>query len=41
MTLEEVVRGVATLSPALRCEPASVEWVQVHGCPPARLPVAV
>ena len=41
MTLEETVRGVASLAPKLRVDSAEIEWVQVLGRSPARLPVAL
>jgi cytochrome P450 len=41
MTLEETVRGVAELAPSLRVDPADIEWIQVLGRSPTRLPVAV
>jgi cytochrome P450 len=41
MTLEESVRGVAELSPTLAADPESLEWVQVLGISPARLPVTI
>jgi len=39
MTLEEVVRGVAELAPKLGADPDEIEWVQVLGRNPSRLPV--
>lgn len=41
MTLEEVVRGVASLAPKLGADPSGIEWVQVLGRSPSRIPVAV
>ncbi len=41
MTLEETVRGVSELSPTLGVDPDDIEWVQVLGRSPSRLPVAV
>ena len=41
MTLEEVVRGVTALEPALSADPDALEWVQVLGRSPARIPVVV
>ncbi len=41
MTLEEVVRGVSVLDPRLTVDPDDIEWVQVLGQNPARLPVKV
>ncbi len=41
MTLEEVVRGVSALDPRLTVDPDDIEWVQVLGQNPARLPVRV
>lgn len=41
MTLEESVRGVAELAPALAVDPESIEWCQVLGHSPATLPVSV
>jgi hypothetical protein len=40
MTLEEVVRGVTDLAPALTADPDDIEWVQSLGRSPARIPVA-
>ncbi len=40
-TLEEAVRGVAELSPTLAVDPDGVEWSQVLGRSPARLPVNI
>ena len=41
MTLEEVVRGVAALSPTLTADPDDIAWVQSLGRSPSRVPVAV
>jgi len=41
MTIEEVVRAIAELAPKLTADPESIEWVQVLGVAPARLPVAL
>ncbi len=41
MTLEEVVRGVSVLDPRMAVDPDEIEWVQVLGQSPARLPVSV
>ena len=41
MTLEEVVRGVAGLAPKLTADPDEIEWIQVLGRSPSRLPVTV
>ena len=41
VTLEEVVRGVAGLTPMLAVAPANIRWVQVLGVNPERLPVTV
>jgi hypothetical protein len=41
MTLEEVMRGVSGLAPTLSVDPDEIEWVQVLGRSPSRLPVAV
>lgn len=41
MTLEEVVRGVTEWAPALSTDPDALEWVQLLGRSPARLPVVV
>jgi hypothetical protein len=41
MTLEEVVRGVSELAPALGADPDAIEWVQLLGRSPARVPVVV
>ncbi len=41
MTLEEVVRGVSALAPTLDADPDAIEWVQVLGRAPSRLPVAI
>jgi hypothetical protein len=41
MTLEEVMRGVSVLAPTLSVDPDDIEWVQVLGRSPSRLPVAV
>jgi cytochrome P450 len=41
MTLEESVRRVAELAPALAADPESLEWSQVLGRSPARLPVTI
>jgi cytochrome P450 len=40
-TLEESVRGVAELAPTLAADPESIEWSQVLGRSPARLPVTI
>ena len=40
-TLEESVRGVAEIAPQLNAEPDSLEWSQVLGRSPARLPVTI
>jgi len=40
MTLEEVTRGVAEFAPTLTADPADIDWVQVLGRSPSRLPVA-
>ena len=40
-TLEESVRAVAELAPQLSAEPDSLEWSQVLGRSPARLPVTI
>jgi cytochrome P450 len=39
LTLEETIRGVAGLTPALTVAPTDIEWVQVLGVNPGRLPV--
>lgn len=41
MTLEESVRGVAELAPALTVDPESIEWCQVLGYSPSALPVTM
>ncbi|MGH3053697.1 MAG: cytochrome P450, partial [Gaiellaceae bacterium] len=41
LTLEESVRGVAALAPALTSVADDIEWVQVLGRSPAHLPVVV
>jgi cytochrome P450 len=41
LTLEEAVRGVAEMAPSLAEPAAEIEWVQVLGANPVRLPVAV
>ena len=41
VTLEEVVRSVAGLTPVLAVPPANIQWVQVLGVNPERLPVMV
>ena len=41
LTLEESVRGVADLAPALTAVADDIEWAQVLGRSPAHLPVAV
>ena len=41
MTLEEVVRGVSALAPALAAEPGSLEWIAPLGSYPASLPVVM
>jgi cytochrome P450 len=40
MTLEEVVRGVSALDARLTVDPDDIEWVQVLGQNPARLPIS-
>jgi cytochrome P450 len=40
-TLEESVRRMAELAPALAADPESMEWSQVLGRSPARLPVTI
>ena len=40
-TLEESVRGVAEIAPQLNAAPDSLEWSQVLGRSPARLPVTI
>lgn len=41
VTLEEVVRSVASPTPMLAVAPANIRWVQVLGVNPERLPVTV
>lgn len=41
MTLEETVHEVAALAPTLTADPGGIEWVQVLGRGPERLPVAL
>ena len=41
LVLEEVIRGVAELSPRLTVAPETIEWVSPLGQNPARLPVSV
>ena len=41
MTLEEVIRGVSELAPELSADPDDIEWVQLLGRSPSRLPVKV
>ena len=41
LTLEEAVRGVAEMAPTLTEAAPEIEWVQVLGANPSRLPVAV
>jgi len=41
LTLEESVRGVAELAPALAADPECIQWRQVLGSSPATLPVTV